>query len=207
MEIEVKRSQKLVEYNFALKFLNKRVKDVINGKKPELLWILEHKPVFTAGTSYKECEILNKKIKIIKTSRGGKITYHGPGQKVAYFVINLNQRKRDIRKLITSVEKCIIRTLDEFEIKSFNDKKNIGIWVNVNSEIKKVAAIGIRVKRWVAYHGFAINISNSLDAYKNIMACGIPSKRVTNLLSVRDADYTKINKIIIKNFLRIFKKS
>ena len=113
MKIEIKKSIKLVDYDLATKFLENRVNEVINGKKPELLWILEHKPVFTAGTSYKECEILNKKIKIIKTSRGGKITYHGPGQKVAYFVINLNQRKRDIRKLITSVEKCIIRTLDE----------------------------------------------------------------------------------------------
>ena len=90
MKIEVKKSTKLVNYNIALKFLERRVKDVINGKKPELLWILEHKPTFTAGTSYKENEILNKKIKLIKTSRGGKITYHGPGQIVAYFVLNLN---------------------------------------------------------------------------------------------------------------------
>ena len=125
MAIEVKKSRKLIDYNLALKFLEKRVEDVINGKKPELLWILEHKPIFTAGTSYKENEILNKSINLIKTSRGGKITYHGPGQKVAYFVLNLNDRGKDIKKLIRCIEKCIIQILKEYKIKSFNDKKNM----------------------------------------------------------------------------------
>ena len=102
MKIEIKKSLKYIDYDVALKFLEKRVKDVISGKKPELLWILEHKPIFTAGTSYKENEILNKAIKVIKTSRGGKITYHGPGQKVVYFVLNLNERGKDIRKQLFS---------------------------------------------------------------------------------------------------------
>jgi len=129
MKIEIKKSVKYLDYDVAIKFLEKRVEDVINGKKPELLWILEHKPIFTAGTSYKENEILNKSINLIKTSRGGKITYHGPGQKVVYFVLNLKERGKDIRKLIRYIEKCIIQILKEYEIKSFNDKKNIGIWV------------------------------------------------------------------------------
>jgi lipoyl(octanoyl) transferase len=111
MAIEVKKSTKLIDYNVALKFLEKRVEDVINGKKPELLWILEHKPIFTAGTSSKENEILNKTINVTKTSRGGKITYHGPGQKVVYFVLNLNERGKDIRKLIKLIENCIIKIL------------------------------------------------------------------------------------------------
>ena len=125
MKIEVKKSSKLVDYDKALKFLEKRVEDVINGKKPELLWILEHKPVFTAGTSYCENEILNKNIKIIKTSRGGKITYHGPGQKIVYFVLNLNKREKNIRKLVRNIEKCIMLILMEYNVKSFNDKKNV----------------------------------------------------------------------------------
>ena len=204
MKIEVKKSIKLVEYNIALKYLEKRVKDVIREKKPELLWILQHKPVFTAGTSYKEKEILNKRIKIIKTSRGGKVTYHGPGQLVAYFVLNLNNREKDIRKLIRNIEKCIILTLKEFKIKSYNDKKKIGIWVDINNESKKVAAIGIRVKRWVAYHGFSINISNNLKVYKNIIPCGIYNNRITNLISIKKNDYRHINQKIIKNFLGIF---
>ena len=205
MAIEVKKSRKLIDYNLALKFLEKRVEDVINGKKPELLWILEHKPIFTAGTRSKENEILNKTISVSKTSRGGKITYHGPGQKVVYFVLNLNERGKDIRKLIKHIENCIIKILKEYGIKSFNDKKNIGIWVNVNGNAKKVAAIGIRVKRWIAFHGFSINISNDLEVYKNIVPCGIYGKGITNLCSVKKNNYKYINQRIIDNFLRVFK--
>ena len=137
MKIEIKKSVKCLDYDVAIKFLEKRVEDVINGKKPELLWILEHKPIFTAGSSYKENEILNKTINLVKTSRGGKITYHGPGQKIVYFVLNLKERGKDIRKLIRYIERCIIQILKEYEIKSFNDKKNIGIWVNVNRKTVK----------------------------------------------------------------------
>ena len=205
MAIEVKKSKKLIDYDFAIKFLEKRVEDVINGKKPELLWILEHKPIFTAGTSSKENEILNKTINVSKTSRGGKITYHGPGQKVVYFVLNLNEREKDIKKLIKHIENCIINILKEYGIKSFNDKKNIGIWINVNGNAKKVAAIGIRVKKWIAFHGFSINISNNLEVYKNILPCGIYSKRITNLCSVKRNNYKYINQKIINNFLRVFK--
>ena len=205
MAIEVKKSRKLIDYNLALKFLEKRVEDVINGKKPELLWILEHKPIFTAGTRSKENEILNKTISVSKTSRGGKITYHGPGQKVVYFVLNLNKRGKDIRKLIKHIENCIIKILKEYGIKSFNDKKNIGIWVNINGKAKKVASIGIRVKRWIAFHGFSINISNNLEVYKNIVPCGIYSKGITNLCSIKKNNYKYINQKIINNFLRVFK--
>ena len=205
MKIEIKKSVKCLDYDVAIKFLEKRVEDVINGKKPELLWILEHKPIFTAGTSYKENEILNKAINVIKTSRGGKITYHGPGQIIAYFVLNLNKRQKDIRKLIRNIEKCIILTLKDFKIESCNDHKNIGIWVNVNNEAKKVAAIGIRVKRWIAFHGFSINISNNLEVYKNIVPCGIYNKGITNLCSVKKNNYKYINQKIINNFLSVFK--
>ncbi len=148
---------------------------------------------------------LNKAIKVIKTSRGGKITYHGPGQKVVYFVLNLNERGKDIRKLIRYIEKCIIQILKEYKIKSFNDNQNIGIWVNVNSKAKKVAAIGIRVKRWIAFHGFSINISNNLEVYKNIVPCGIYNNGITNLCSIKKNNYKYINQKIINNFLRIFK--
>ena len=205
MKIEIKKSVKCVDYDVALKFLEKRVEDVINGKKPELLWILEHKAIFTAGTNSRENEILNKKIKVIKTSRGGKITYHGPGQIIVYFVLNLNKRQKDIRKLIRNIEKCIILTLKDFKIESFNDHKNIGIWVNVNNKSKKVAAIGIRVKRWIAFHGFSINISNNLEIYKNIVPCGIYNKGITNLCSIKKNNYKYINQKIINNFLRVFK--
>ena len=204
MSIEIKRSKKLVNYNAAIKYLEKRVNDVASGKKPELLWLLEHSPVFTAGIRSKEKEILDKSIKIIKTSRGGKITYHGPGQKVVYFVLNLNKRKKDIRKLIRNIEKCIILTLAHFKINSFNDKKNIGIWVKHNSEILKIAAIGIRVKKWIAFHGFCINISNDLNVYKKIIPCGINNKKITNIIKLK-RNKIKIDDEIIKNFLKVFR--
>ena len=169
MNIEIKKSIKPVKYDFAVKLLEERLLDINDNKKNDLIWLLEHEEIYTAGTNYKEEEILNKDIDLIKTSRGGKITYHGPGQLICYFVIDLKQRKKDIRKFITLIEKTIIESLSEFNIKSFGDPKNIGIWVNDKSNIKKVAAIGVRVSKWIAYHGFAINISNDLEKYQNII--------------------------------------
>ncbi len=205
MNIEVKISKKKVNYEKAMKILENRVKKVINGEKPELLWILEHNTIYTGGTNYKENEILNKNIKVFKTNRGGKITCHGPGQKVVYFVLNLNKRKKDIRILINKIENCIIKTLKSYQIKSFPDKKNIGIWVNNKGKIKKIAAIGIRVKKWIAYHGFSINISNDLSVYRNIIPCGIIDKTVTNLVSLKKKNFKGINKTIIRNFKFYFK--
>lgn len=206
MKIEVKQTAKLVNYSHAIQFLEKRVSEVLIGKKSELLWILEHEPVFTAGTNYKENEIINKSINLIKTSRGGKITYHGPGQKIVYLVLDLNKRGKDIRKFINKIEDCIIQILNEFSIKSFRDKKNIGIWVNSENEEKKIAAIGIKVKRWIAFHGFCINVNTNLQEYENIIPCGISNKGVTNLNEVNKINYNKINDVIIKNFLNIFEK-
>ena len=153
-------------------------------------------------SSYKESEILNKDINLIKTNRGGKITYHGPGQLICYFVIDLKQRKKDIRKFITLIEKTIMESLIEFNIKSFGDPKNIGIWVNDSSNINKVAAIGVRVSKWIAYHGFAINISNDLRKYQNIIPCGISDKGVTNLKSINDQNYDFLSDVIVKRFTK-----
>ena len=202
MNIEIKKSIKPVKYDFAIKFLEERLLDINNNKKNDLIWLLEHEEIYTAGTNYKEEEILDKDINLIKTNRGGKITYHGPGQLICYFVIDLKKRKKDIRKFITLVEKTIIESLFEFNIKSFGDPKNIGIWVNDRSNIKKVAAIGIRVSKWIAYHGFAINISNDLKKYQNIIPCGVLDKGVTNLKSINDQDYNILSNIIVENFTK-----
>ena len=202
MNIEIKKSIKPVKYDVAVKLLEERLIDINNDKKRDLIWFLEHEEIYTAGTNYKEKEILNKDINLIKTNRGGKITYHGPGQLICYFVIDLKKRKRDIRKFITLIEKTIIESLFEFNIKSFGDPKNIGIWVNDTSNIKKVAAIGVRVSKWIAYHGFAINISNDLTSYQNIIPCGISDKGVTNLKSINDQNYNILGNVIIKNFTK-----
>ena len=202
MNIEIKKSIKPVKYNLAIKLLEERLLDININKKGDLIWILEHEEIYTAGTSYKESEILNKDINLVKTNRGGKITYHGPGQLICYFVIDLKQRQKDIRKFITIIEKTIIETLSEFNIKSFGDPKNIGIWVTDKNEIKKVAAIGIRISKWIAYHGFAINVNNNLSKYQNIIPCGIRDKGVTNLKNVLDQNYNMLGDLIVDNFTK-----
>ena len=202
MNIEIKKSIKPVKYNVAIKLLEERLLDININKKADLIWFLEHDEIYTAGTSYKESEILNKDINIIKTNRGGKITYHGPGQLICYFVIDLKQRQKDIRKFITIIEKTIIESLSEFNIKSFGDPKNIGIWVNDKNEIKKVAAIGVRVSKWIAYHGFAININTDLAKYQNIIPCGISDKGVTSLKNINNQNYNMLSDIIIDNFTK-----
>ena len=199
MNIEIKKSIKPIKYIEAIEFLEARLKNIHNNKKDDLIWILEHEEIYTAGTSYKENEILNKNINLIKTNRGGKITYHGPGQLVCYFVIDLKKRQKDIRKFITLIEKTIIESLTEFNIKSFGDPKNIGIWINDKSGVKKIAAIGLRVSKWIAYHGFAINIDNDLSKYQNIIPCGISKKGVTNLKQVKNQNYEKLQDVIIFN--------
>jgi lipoyl(octanoyl) transferase len=199
MSIEIKKSIKPVKYVDAIEFLEERLNDIHVNKKGDLIWILEHEEIYTAGTSYKDSEILNDNINLIKTNRGGKITYHGPGQLVCYFVIDLKKRQKDIRKLITLIEKTIIESLNEFNIKSYGDPKNIGIWTNSNSGVKKIAAIGIKVSKWIAYHGFAININNNLSKYQNIVPCGISDKGVTNLKEINDQNYNKLSDIIIYN--------
>ena len=192
MNIEIKKSIKPVKYDYAIELLEKRLLDITNKKRGDLIWLLEHEEIYTAGTSYNEDEILDKNINLVKTNRGGKITCHGPGQLICYFVIDLKKREKDIRKFITLIEKTIIKSLSEFNIKSYGDPKNIGIWVDHNNKISKVAAIGIRVKKWIAYHGFAINIENNLSNYKNIIPCGIIDKGVTNLKKINDQDYKSL---------------
>ena len=202
MNIEIKKSIKPVKYEVAIKLMEERLLDINSNKKSDLIWILEHEEIYTAGSNYKEEEILNKDIKLIKTKRGGKITYHGPGQLICYFVIDLKKRKKDIRKFITLIEKTIIESLSEFNIISFGDPKNIGIWVNEKSNIKKVAAIGVRVSKWIAYHGFAININNDLTKYLNIIPCGISDKGVSNLKNVNDQNYNMLSDVIVNNFTK-----
>ena len=201
MNIEIKKSIKPVNYQDAIKLLEDRLSLVFHNKNKELIWTLQHNEIYTAGTSYKESEILNKSIKIIKTNRGGKITYHGPGQLICYFVIDLRNKKKDIRNFVCIIEKTIIQTLKDFNIETFADRKNVGIWIKNNKKVEKVAAIGIRVSKWIAYHGFSININNDLNKYKNIIPCGIEDKGVTNLKSIINQSYEDLDHKIINNFI------
>ena len=201
MSIEIKKSEKPVIYENARKLMEERLLCLDLNKSNELIWTLEHPDVYTAGTSYNKGDILDKSIKILETNRGGKITYHGPGQLICYFVIDLKKRKKDIRNFISIIEKTIIETLNFFNIKTFSDKENIGIWYKDNEQIKKVAAIGVRISKWIAYHGFSININNNLDKYKAIIPCGIKDKGITNLKQIKDQDYKELERKLVEIFI------
>ena len=201
MSIEIKKSKNPVKYEDAITFMEKRLHEISEKNSNNLIWILEHEEIYTAGTSYNEKEIIDKSINVIKTNRGGKITYHGPGQLICYFVIDLKKDKKDIRRFISIIEKSIIDTLSSYNIKTFADKENIGIWHDNNNQIKKVAAIGIRISKWIAYHGFSINISNDLKKYESIIPCGIQNKGVTNLKTIKDQNYNELDDKLIENFI------
>jgi len=203
MNMKIKISKRPISYKNAMNFLEKRVENNKKGKVGDLLWILEHPTTYTAGIRYSKNEILDKKIKIISTNRGGKITLHNPGQKIVYFVLNLNNKKKDIRNLINVIEKSIIEFLKIYKIKGIADKKNVGIWVNG----KKIAAIGIRVSKWVAYHGCSININNNLKKYKKIIPCGLDNKKITSVFNEKNILASNVNKnlknIFFKNLNKI----
>tara|TARA_B100001063_G_scaffold135203_1_gene126477 strand:+ start:4 stop:624 length:621 start_codon:yes stop_codon:yes gene_type:complete len=201
MNIEIKKSKKPVKYEDALNFMQERLMNLHTNNSKELIWFLQHNDIYTAGTSYNENEILDKSIKIVKTNRGGKITYHGFGQLICYFVIDLKKRNKDIRKFISCIEKSIIDTLKFYKIETFADKKNIGIWYKNKNQIKKIAAIGFKVSKWIAYHGFSLNIDNDLKKYESIIPCGIKNKGITNLKKIKDQNYDKLEDILVKNLI------
>jgi lipoyl(octanoyl) transferase len=201
MPLEIKISKKLVNYEKALNLLTKRVDLLKKSKGKELIWILEHPLTFTAGIRSKNEEVLDKNIEIIKTNRGGKITLHNPGQKIIYFALNLNKRKKDIRNLVKQIENSIIEFLENFKIKSHADRNNVGIWVKG----KKIAAIGIRVTNWIAYHGCSINVNNSLEPYKKIIPCGLNNSNVTSVANESKVKSININQLLKKIFIKNLK--
>ena len=202
MSIELKVSKRRISYKKAMEFLNKRVEEIKNNKNKELIWILEHPLTFTAGIRFDKDEIFDKQIKIIKTNRGGKITIHNPGQMIVYFVINLTIRKKAIRKVINVIQLSIIEFLKLYKLKAITDKKNIGVWVKG----KKIAAIGLRVSKWIAYHGFSININNDLSQYLKIKPCGLDNKKVTSVYNEKKQLINSVEKKIINIFLKNVKK-
>jgi len=201
MSIEIKKSIKPVNYVDAIEFLEHRVSEINKNQADELIWILEHPSTFTAGRNSNKKDILDKSIEIIETSRGGKITWHGPGQLIFYLVINLNKRKKDIRNFLNIIENSIVHSLKSFGINSFSDRKNIGIWTKSDNEDKKIGAIGIKVKKWIAYHGFSLNINNDISNYQKIIPCGVKNKGITTLKRIKKQNYNKLTELIIKNLI------
>ena len=204
--MEIKISQKPVAYKKAIDFLEQRVEKVHANLEDELIWILEHDSVYTKGISASDKDLLLPNLfPVIVTNRGGKFTYHGPGQKIVYFVINLNKREKEIKKFVRHVEEWIISILKDFNISSFANPKNIGIWINNNSEENKIAAIGIKVKKWIAYHGFSLNINVNKTDYRGIVPCGISNKGIINISDLRAIPNDEIiNNSIKENFYKLF---
>jgi len=204
--MEIKISHQPIAYKKAINFLEQRVEKVQAELEDELIWILEHDSVYTKGVSATDKDLLVPNLfPVIETNRGGKYTYHGPGQKIVYFVINLNKREKEIKSFVRNVEKWIISILKDFNISSYSDPKNIGIWIKNNNKENKIAAIGIKVKKWIAYHGFSLNINVNKTDYRGIVPCGISNKGIINISDLRAIPNDEnINNSIKENFYKLF---
>jgi lipoyl(octanoyl) transferase len=168
-------SSGLVPYRSALRSMEERVAAIGRGTAPERVWLLEHPPLYTAGTSAKEQDLLEPRFPVFKTGRGGQYTYHGPGQRVAYVMLDLNRRgRRDVRLFVHDLEEWLIRALARFGVQGERRKGRVGIWVKApDGREDKIAAIGVRLKQWVTYHGISLNVSPDLSHYSGIVPCGI----------------------------------
>lgn len=210
MSIEIKKQYVFVDYEKSLDFMKSRVIEIINETNEELLWFLNHDHIYTQGTSASQKEILKKNnIRIIKTNRGGKTTYHGPGQRIIYFIINLNKRKKDIRKFISIIEKSLIDFLNLYRIDCTTYKNRVGIWVTGKNGIKlnqelKIGAVGLRLQKWITYHGLSFNINPDMRNYEFINACGLDNYKNTSLkelgIEINEKEFDeKYSKIFLNN--------
>ena len=186
-QIEIKISNKEINYKEAVLFMESKVRDISENHSKELLWFLSHNHIFTQGTSASDDEILNSDvIEVLKTNRGGKTTYHGPGQRIVYFMLNLNNKKKDIRKFISVIENSVIDFLKNYNVEARAFEDRVGIWVIKNNKMtfdkeKKISAIGLRVKKWITYHGMSFNINPDLKYYNSIHSCGLKEYANTSL--------------------------
>jgi len=205
--IEWRFSDKLVPFEEALAFMQKRVEEIIAETAPQMIWTLEHPAVYTAGISAKESDMLNKTdIPIFQTNRGGKYTYHCPGMKIIYVMLDLKKffapQKPDVARFVEFLENWVIEILEEFGIKGEIRKGRVGIWVvDENGVEKKIAALGIKIKKWVSYHGIAINLNPDLAGFANIIPCGIKEFGVTTIKEILGKiDEKKFNDLVQKKF-------
>lgn len=180
--LEWKVSSGLTPYLDCVAEMEKRVEEIIAGTAPELVWLVEHPPLYTAGTSANEADLLSSEFPLYHTGRGGQITYHGPEQRVAYVMLNLKKRDAmDVRAFVQQLENWLIATLAEFGVKGEIREGRVGVWVNTPTVEAKIAALGIRVRKWVTFHGVALNINPDLSHYAGIVPCGIRGFGITSL--------------------------
>lgn len=199
-----------VPYNEAIAQMEARVEAIRSGSVPELVWLLEHPPLYTAGTSARREDLLEPRFPVFETGRGGQFTYHGPGQRVAYAMVDLKARQSvpDLRKYVFDLEEWIIGTLAGFGIRGERREGRIGIWVQSPEGEKKIAAIGVRVRRWVAYHGIALNVDPDLSHYAGIVPCGIREYGVTSMAQVlgKPVSFEKVDPVLQSMWGRVFEK-
>tara|TARA_B100001989_G_scaffold252666_1_gene235561 strand:+ start:1028 stop:1666 length:639 start_codon:yes stop_codon:yes gene_type:complete len=208
-DMEWKISKDLIPYEDAVTQMEQRVADIRENGACELIWLLEHPPLYTAGTSAKDSDLLERRFPVHKTGRGGEHTYHGPGQCVAYIMLDLKkrQKKPDIKHYVWQLEEWIIRTLVEFDVIGERREGRVGIWVAMpDGSEKKIAAIGVRIRRWVTYHGIAINLNPDLSHFGGIVPCGISEHGVTSLHDLgKNISMEELDEALQRNFDKVFK--
>ena len=205
--MEIKASNDLVEYPDALGVMEARVADIRSGVEPEMIWLLEHPPLYTAGTSAKAVDLLTPRFPVFETGRGGEYTYHGPGQRVGYVMLDLKARQRipDIKLYVWQLEEWIIRALGDFGIKGERRAGRVGIWVMHDETESKIAALGVRIRHWVTYHGISINVDPDLSHFEGIVPCGIREFGVTSLhnLGVK-ISMDDLDQALMKHWVAVF---
>ena len=207
MPIEWKTTTGLTEYEYATTQMEERVAEIISGTQGELVWLVEHPPLYTAGTSAKESDLLEpEKLPVFKTGRGGEFTYHGPGIRIAYVMLNLKKRNsEDIRKYVSDLEQWIINTIARFDISGERKEGRVGIWVETPKGEAKIAALGIRVRKWVTYHGIAINLAPDLSHFEGIVPCGISEHGVTSIKELgKNVTMEELDKVLKEEFEKVF---
>ena len=178
---EIKTLAGLSGYSETLTSMESVAGAIANETQPEQIWLLEHPPLYTAGTSAVEAELLSPCFPVFKAGRGGRYTYHGPGQRVGYVMLNLNMRGKDVRQFVDALEGWVIDALDELGIKSWRADGRVGIWTLAHGKEAKIGAIGVRVRKWITFHGFSVNVSPDLSHFSGIVPCGLPEFAVTSL--------------------------
>ena len=204
--VEWKISNTLINYDFAISEMQKRIIKIKNNTDNELIWLLEHSSIFTAGTSAKDEDLINNQVETRRTGRGGEWTWHGPGQRVVYVMLNLKKRLPDVKAYVNALEEWIILTLEDFDIHGVRLKNKPGVWViNKDNSYDKIAALGVRISSWVSWHGISINVNPNLEQFKNIVPCGIQDGGVTSLYNLENiGSFEHLDNNLSKNFTKVF---
>ena len=204
-QLEWKTSSGLVAYPEALAEMEARAAAIADGQAGELVWLVEHPPIYTAGTSAKDTDLLDARFPVYRTGRGGQFTYHGPGQRVAYAMLDLKRRRPDVRAYVHDLEQWLIETLKELGVKGERREGRVGIWVRREIREDKIAALGVRIKRWVSLHGVALNVATDLSHFSGIIPCGVKTHGVTSLADLGiDVSMAEVDLALKGSFQKIF---